>query len=249
MRYLKLICLGIINLLLLGIYDAYKGYRISTLWLFIVSLILISRLNDYFDSSNLFILTVSLEITLILLCFISPFINKKRFKNKVHGKVTLTLMMFVYGYSFAVPSNIEISTSYGPSMEPTLKNGDTILLRKTRKGETFNHGDIVTFESNTDDFYGKRIFALPNETVTIKKDNICVNNKNCLQDDSLAMDTNLDFSVPENSYFVLGDNLSNSQDTRHFKDTFVYKKDIKYKYIGKVNLLGWVKTKYQAIAL
>ena len=111
----------------------------------------------------------------------------------------------------------------GVSMEPTLEDGDNLLVDKIsyrfREPERF---EIVVFpyryELNTQ--YIKRVIGLPGETVLIdKKGNILINGeileesygKEVITDPGRAYE---EIVLGEDEYFVLGDNRNNSQDSR-----------------------------------
>lgn len=89
------------------------------------------------------------------------------------------------------------------SMEPTLEAGSYIL--GFRLYDSLEVGDIVIFEHN-DQLLVKRIAAAEGSTV-VHKGNI--------------------LTVPEDSYYVLGDNVENSYDSRYWDDPFVKEYDIK----------------------
>ena len=88
------------------------------------------------------------------------------------------------------------------SMEPTLKRGSIIFgYCHFNKLKT---GDIIVFEHDSK-LLVKRIAACGGDTVII-------NEKSC--------------TVPEDSFFVLGDNAENSLDSRYWSDPFVPLKDV-----------------------
>ena len=54
----------------------------------------------------------------------------------------------------------------------------------------------------------------------------------------------VDITIPDNTYYLLGDNRNNSEDARFWKDPFINKKDIEAKaYIiyWPLNLIGLIK--------
>ena len=88
------------------------------------------------------------------------------------------------------------------SMEPTLKKGS--LIFGTRIFDDLESGDIIVFTKDGTVMV-KRIAATAGETITV--DGVC-------------------YTVPENSYFVLGDNEENSIDSRHWQDAFILKVNV-----------------------
>lgn len=119
----------------------------------------------------------------------------------------------------------------GDSMNPTLNNGDIMLLYKLRlKTVGINRFDIVVIRTD-DGKLIKRVIGLPGETVRYEIDEenqkgiLYVNDKkveenfsddaHLVQTCKFATDLCGDgITVPEDEYFVMGDNRGNSKDSR-----------------------------------
>jgi signal peptidase I len=110
------------------------------------------------------------------------------------------------------------------SMEPTLLPHDRVLVNKFlyRLREP-RHGDIVVlrYPRDTHRNYIKRIVGLPGDKVQITDGHLVVNGERIVElyvnDKSGKPSGNYDATtVPEDSFFVLGDNRNNSEDSRAF---------------------------------
>ena len=88
------------------------------------------------------------------------------------------------------------------SMEPTLKKGS--LIFGTRIFDDLESGDIIVFTKDGTVMV-KRIAATAGETITVD---------------------GVSYTVPENCYFVLGDNREESNDSRHWQDAFILKVNV-----------------------
>ena len=122
----------------------------------------------------------------------------------------------------------------GTSMSPTLKDNDLVLLKKFDK--KYKRFDIVVVRLPEENLI-KRVIGLPGETLEYKDHILYINGKKV--DDKFASITN-DFSleqsfniykIPDNCYFVMGDNRDNSKDSRIIG--CVKKKQI----VGRANLV------------
>lgn len=134
----------------------------------------------------------------------------------------------------------------GSSMYPYLKDKEYVLTNLlTKRFFEFKRGDVVVFKAPTDpdkDFI-KRILASPGDSIMIKNSKIYVNgreiNEKAYLDPSVQTNGGAflkegeSVTVPSQNYFVLGDNRSESSDSREWG--FVPKNNI----IGKSFFVYW----------
>lgn len=105
----------------------------------------------------------------------------------------------------------------GTSMEPTLVNGDIVLLVKTTD---FSRGDICGFSWNNKILI-KRVIGIPGDWIEIDTDGTVYLNGEKLDEPYTAQiafgecDLEFPFQVPQEQYFVLGDMRENSIDSRN----------------------------------
>ncbi|MEZ0536529.1 signal peptidase I [Caldicellulosiruptoraceae bacterium PP1] len=128
-----------------------------------------------------------------------------------------------------------------PSMKNTININDRLLGLKTSglfKYTRIKRGDIVAFKmpDNKEEIYIKRVIGLPGDTIYIRNSILFVNNKPYKEDYILEkMEGNYGpYKVPENHYFMLGDNRNDSFDSREWVNPYVEKKDIVGKVIFRV---------------
>lgn len=104
----------------------------------------------------------------------------------------------------------------GRSMEPTLSNGDIVLLTKTPR---FERGDLCGFTWNNK-LLIKRVIGLPGDWVEIDTDGSVYINGEKLEEpyvenkDLGECDLEFPFQVPQEQYFVIGDMRESSVDSR-----------------------------------
>lgn len=121
------------------------------------------------------------------------------------------------------------------SMENTILPGDRLIgNRLAYINSEAERGDIVIFSypDNENETYVKRIIGLPGETVTIENAKIYINGSTKPLDEPYLKEEWVEetgpyiFEVPEDCYFVLGDNRNNSRDARYWTNTYVSKEKI-----------------------
>ena len=124
----------------------------------------------------------------------------------------------------------QISVLNGSSMDTTLANGQNLVMDKlSYRFHDPERYDIIIFpgpeEFGQHPYYIKRIIGMPGETVQIKDGKVYINDSETPLDDSFVSETPLGsfgpYEVPENCYFMMGDNRNNSKDSRYWQNTYV----------------------------
>lgn len=135
------------------------------------------------------------------------------------------------------------------SMENTIMTNDKLIaLRTAYWFHDPERGDIIIFEYPDDEqeWYIKRVIALPGETIEIKDGKVYINGSDTpLNEPYLKEEPVGDFgpyTVPEDSYFVMGDNRNNSNDARDWYTHYVTRDEI----LGKAWFryhpsFGWIE--------
>lgn len=136
----------------------------------------------------------------------------------------------------------------GDSMSPTLQNGEAVLVDKLiYLIKEPSRDDIVAFKhldgSNAEINFVKRVVGIPGDKIEMINNIIYVNSKPI--SDTIKTDPNKNleirgnmtypFVVPQGSYFVLGDNIENSIDSRYQQVGIIPQKEL----IGKILIRIW----------
>lgn len=125
----------------------------------------------------------------------------------------------------------------GKSMEPTLSNGDIVLLIKTTR---FERGDLCAFTWNNK-LLVKRVIGLPGDWIEIDTDGTVYRNGEKLDEPYVQQqafgecDLEFPFHVPQEQYFVIGDMRESSIDSRNTLIGCISKDQI----VGKVFFRIW----------
>lgn len=168
--------------------------------------------------------------------------ERKRIRRKDYYRQSLrsTISVLVVVAAIAVlvaTLFLPILQISGDSMSPTLEHDEIVILVKTKE---FHRGDLIGFY-----YQGKillkRVIALPDDEVAIDAEGNVYVNGEVLEEpyvtDKGLGDCYLEFpyKVPGTGYFVLGDQRSNSVDSRNSVIGAISQDDI----IGKVFIRVW----------
>lgn len=148
---------------------------------------------------------------------------KKFIKELIPYLIIIAVVLLIRTYIIS-PAMVD-----GESMEPTLKNGNIVLVNKMNIDvESIKRFDIVVLKDDKE-LLIKRIIALPNEEVEYKDNILYINGKKLKS--NIVFEETEDFkaSTKNNEFFVLGDNRDISKDSRYIGNINI--SDIK----GKVN--------------
>lgn len=157
--------------------------------------------------------------------------------------IAAALVFFIRWLIFA-PFIVE-----GPSMEPNFYTGERLIVNKLiYKFDKPEREEVVVFHATKDKDYIKRVIALPGEKVRVEGDQVYINGqpldepylKQALDEAAqkgIPYNTRnySEQTVPEGSIFVMGDNRSNSSDSRDSTVGFVKYEQI----VGRADLIFW----------
>ena len=145
--------------------------------------------------------------------------RRLRYKRRYNRTLRSTVAILIVVAALAVLAAtlwMPVLRVYGSSMAPTLHNGEILVSVKTRD---FSSGDIIAF------YHGnklliKRYIAGPSDYVNVDEDGNVSVNGTLLDEPYLAekaygeADIEFPYQVPDQRYFVMGDNRSVSIDSR-----------------------------------
>lgn len=165
--------------------------------------------------------------------------NKLRFRRIIQGAIYALILVAAIAVLIAtlILPVLQIS---GSSMEPTLNHGEIVVLVKTTN---LKQGDLCGF-SYSNKILIKRVIGLSGDIIYIDTDgNVIVNGE--MLDEPYVTDKGLGecdiefpYTVPENSYFIMGDHRQTSIDSRNSLIGCVEQQQI----VGKIFLRVWPLT-------
>lgn len=171
-------------------------------------------------------------------------LNPKPKSQIIKNEFFLFLKIFIVAVLFGLfITNFIIINAVVPtgSMKDTIQPNDKVIANRLSyvfsKPERL---DIIVFKypDNESENFIKRIIGLPGETIQIIDGEVYIDNSKIpLNDPYVTFQKPIGnfgpYIVPENHYFVLGDNRNDSKDSRYWKNKFVSKDKILGKVIFK----------------
>lgn len=156
--------------------------------------------------------------------------------------VMFAVMIFIFLFVVA------IAPIAGNSMNPTLADGDFVIVAKFSYWfSDVGRDDIVIFKDSERKKYVKRVVGLPGETIDYLDGFLYINDKpyketlldgsktnNFMFEDICSKDDCPEGKIPDGMYLVLGDNRRDSKDSRDHSIGLVSEKEIFGKIIFKL---------------
>ena len=147
----------------------------------------------------------------------------KEVKEYIHMIVFVVIVVFVVNNVVLINAKIP-----SESMEETIMTNDRIFgFRLAYKFDQPKRYDVIIFKypDNPSELFIKRIIGLPGETVAMREGKVYINDSEKPLDDSFCPEDPLGdfgpYTVPEDSYFMLGDNRNYSKDSRFWNNKYV----------------------------
>jgi len=139
----------------------------------------------------------------------------RTFLREVLITVIIALVIFLL-----LHATVQSFVVVGSSMEPNSQNGERLVTNKlVYKFHEPERGEVIVFHppNNQRTDYIKRVIATPGDSVEVKNGAVYVNgtklNEPYIKEPPTY--TLTERKIPENEYFVLGDNRNNSNDSHN----------------------------------
>ena len=152
----------------------------------------------------------------------------KRWLHELYPYLIIIIVVVLFRTFIATPVRVN-----GASMESILKDGDILILNKLN--HNYKRFDVVVINKKVNGIKTKlvkRIIGLPGENISYKDNELYINGEK-LEDISISRTSNFTLSdlysldkIPDDAYFVMGDNRGNSSDSRDYRVGLIKKDEI-----------------------
>lgn len=140
-------------------------------------------------------------------------------------KIIAIAVLIAFIFTQFVIVNAQVPTG---SMKNTIMEGDRLIgYRLSYLFSEPKRGDIVIFKFPDDETenYVKRIIGIPGDVIQIKDGQVYINGElsveDYLREPMTPTGSEQTYIVPEDSYFMMGDNRNSSADSRFWTNTYV----------------------------
>ena len=176
------------------------------------------------------------------LFFICDTMEEKKDQNKLFKELLpyIVIIIVVLLFKCFIITPIKVN---GSSMAPTLQDGDLMILDiisfKLRGAKRF---DVLVVDQGQE-LLIKRVIGLPGEKVEVRSNTLYINGDKVKDPyiNEMGKGETIDIQLGKDEYFVMGDNRSNSMDSRVFGP--FKKSQIK----GKTDLIFYPFYRFQVV--
>ncbi len=146
-------------------------------------------------------------------------VNSKAQRRSV---VSLFVLMIVVLFLFA---SVNIYKTSGSSMEPTISSGELVLVESLSYGMQLGKRNIIRWGSpkrltivqyQSEGLVIKRCVGVPGDKIELVDNSLTIQGETYQVTRSVAQDLKQLTTIPEGYYFFVGDNRSQSTDSRHY---------------------------------
>lgn len=154
---------------------------------------------------------------------------------------TLLLTFFIFWMVNSLVGRYKID---GNSMNPTLENGQYLLINNVSYFlDDPHHGDIIVFRHPNNDLnLIKRVIGVPGDLIEVSSQTVTVNGVALSEPYILSPPIySGSWNVPDDMFFVLGDNRNNSNDSHSWQ--YLPRENI----LGKAMIIYWPPADWDAV--